>query len=789
MKRLTNSALLLSAFVLTASPIQAEEVYLCAQEVDKTMPDGTTVPMWGYALGNAGGCAASTATVPGPTITVPPGDSTLIVHLRNDLAGNYSNLPTGDANISFLIPSQDLPSATLGGAPMAPEFLPTDTSRVYSFVTSVAPGDSQDYTWNNIRPGTYAYHSGTHSALQVQMGLYGAMLHDNAAGEAYSGITYDSEALLQFSEVDPALHTAVDNNAYGSGQATSSTINYQPMYHMINGMPYDETSTLPIPAGSAGDNILLRMINMGLQTHAPTVLGAHVNVVAEAGHAYPYGRQQYSVNLAAGQTRDALLSVDAATTLPLFDRRLNLTDAGTEPGGMVAKLEIGAGGGGSGPLYYLSFNAANQTISGIGIQRRDVVTYDPSGPTWAMYFDGSDVLGSNYNIDAVHVMDNGDLVMSFANATATVPGIGTVQDEDLVLFSPTSTGTSTAGTFSLYLDGSTVGLGDTNGEDIDALSIDNNGELMISTVGGVNVPGPAGVNVSAGDEDALLFNPVSGTWSLIFDGSDVGATGNANDLDAVHHIASDRMLFSINGTSGVVSLADIAEFSGTFGPNTSGSKAVLGTLVDNIRALSMKGGSVFANNSPVAANDDYSMAAGGNLAVPAAGVLGNDSDADGDAMFAELVNDVSSGTLSLNSDGSFNYSPDGGFTGTDSFIYRTLDSRGYASANATVTIDVQPATAPNEPPTAVTDRVSTGQNTAIVINVVANDTDSDGIINPASVDIVVDPRRGGTVVNNGNGTVTFTPRSGFLGTDVFRYTVEDNDGAVSNRASVRVNVR
>ena len=75
-------------------------------------------------------------------------------------------------------------------------------------------------------------------------------------------------------------------------------------------------------------------------------------------------------------------------------------------------------------------------------------------------------------------------------------------------------------------------------------------------------------------------------------------------------------------------------------------------------------------------------------------------------------------------------------------------------------------------------------------SVTANDVDADGTIDDTTVVITTGAttQRGGTVVENGDGTVTFTPKKGFRGTDTFKYTVNDDAGATSNEATVRVNV-
>ena len=104
----------------------------------------------------------------------------------------------------------------------------------------------------------------------------------------------------------------------------------------------------------------------------------------------------------------------------------------------------------------------------------------------------------------------------------TLAGFGPVDDSDILRFTPSSTGDATAGAWEWYFDGSDVGL-TKNDEDIDALALLPDGRLLISVFGNVTVP-----DVSGKDEDLLVFTPsqlgadTSGTWAMYFDGSDVG---------------------------------------------------------------------------------------------------------------------------------------------------------------------------------------------------------------------------------------------------------------------------
>ena len=93
----------------------------------------------------------------------------------------------------------------------------------------------------------------------------------------------------------------------------------------------------------------------------------------------------------------------------------------------------------------------------------------------------------------------------------------------------------------------------------------------------------------------------------------------------------------------------------------------------------------------------------------------------------------------------------------------------------------------NRRPRASNDSAATTVNQPVTIDLVANDRDVDGRLALSKLRIVAKPRRG-RVVNHRNGTVTYRPNRGFLGRDVFRYEIQDNQGAVSNVARVRVTI-
>ena len=163
------------------------------------------------------------------------------------------------------------------------------------------------------------------------------------------------------------------------------------------------------------------------------------------------------------------------------------------------------------------------------------------------------------------------------------------------------------------------------------------------------------------------------------------------------------------------------------------------------------------NTAPVAAPDSYTTPEDTALVVPAAaGLLADDADADGDRLTAALAAGPANGTVTVNPDGRFTYTPKANFNGTDSFTYTVGDGKG-GTAAAVVTITVTPV---NDPPVAVNDTFSTTRNTPLAVagpGVLANDTDVDG--DPLAAVLVRGPRNG-VLALLPDGSVTYTPGPG-----------------------------
>jgi FtsP/CotA-like multicopper oxidase with cupredoxin domain len=300
---------------------------LTAQTAFLNQPDGNSVYSWGYGCnGTPSGFAPAAVTnascpsmqVPGPTLIVTEGQ-TVTVNLLN-------GLPTAAGNTSILFPG----------------FVVKATGGVQGLLTQeAAPGGTVSYSFLASSPGTHAYYSGTQGDLQVEMGLYGAVVvlpatipaacsaglplthpGNNAAaktawGEADFRLAaaaydspkscYDREYLFQWAEMDPRIHNAAlaqiayltsctAGSAGCGGTLSVPTEPYHPAYFLINGrsMPdlmdgnfaaeYPHQPYNGNPHMHPGEMTLIRSIGQGRWQHPFHEHANHVRILARDGN-------------------------------------------------------------------------------------------------------------------------------------------------------------------------------------------------------------------------------------------------------------------------------------------------------------------------------------------------------------------------------------------------------------------------------------------------------------------------------------------------------------------------
>ncbi|MCK6560368.1 Ig-like domain-containing protein [bacterium] len=292
---------------------------------------------------------------------------------------------------------------------------------------------------------------------------------------------------------------------------------------------------------------------------------------------------------------------------------------------------------------------------------------------------------------------------------------------------------------------------------------------------------PAGSNAApvANNDAATTAAGTAVVINVLANDSD--ADGSLNPTSVTVATAAAHGTTSVNTSNGAITYTPNAGFSG----NDSFTYTVKDNAGATSNAATVNITVTAANAAPVANNDAATTAAGTAVVI---NVLANDSDADGslNPTSVTVATAAGHGTTSVNtSNGAITYTPNAGFSGNDSFTYTVKDNAGATSNAATVNITV---TAANAAPVANNDAATTTAGTAVVINVLANDSDADGSLNPASVTVATAAGHGTTSVNTSNGAITYTPNAGFSGNDSFGYTVTDNQGAVSNLATVAITV-
>jgi hypothetical protein len=248
--------------------------------------------------------------------------------------------------------------------------------------------------------------------------------------------------------------------------------------------------------------------------------------------------------------------------------------------------------------------------------------------------------------------------------------------------------------------------------------------------------------------------------------------------------------YDLSTVPGAIALTGDGGFTYTPPHNLAGTIVFTYSITDGTSVSNVANVAIIVQNPtspPAARNDSYGTPKDRQLVVSAPGVLGNDSDDDGQSLTAVLADAADFGTVNLQADGAFTYTPNAGFVGADSFGYQAFDGTR-ASGTAFVTINVS---ATNLPPVPVNDEFQTGRNAALPIPfqaLLANDTDVDGPALSVLTDQVGLPTSGILQVDAGASRFIYTPNSDFIGVDFFSYRISDGTAASEQAATVRITV-
>lgn len=288
----------------------------------------------------------------------------------------------------------------------------------------------------------------------------------------------------------------------------------------------------------------------------------------------------------------------------------------------------------------------------------------------------------------------------------------------------------------------------------------------------INLGPTAAANSYTATEDTALNVPV--TTGLLANDSDPESAALTATL--VTQPANGTLSFSTNGS---FVYTPAANFNGQ---DTFAYRANDGTNLSALATVTITVGAV--NDAPVAQTNSYTTNEDVALIINATtGVLANDTDPEGTVLTAAVVAQPAHGSLTLNLDGSFTYTPAVNYNGPDSFTYKAGDGT-LDSAVTTVNLTV---TAVNDSPVATNDSYSTPFETALNIatpGILSNDTDVDSTT--LTLTVIAQPEHGDLTLN-ANGSFVYTPDDDFTGTDGFSYTVGDGT-ATSTVAAVTIAV-
>ncbi|PZD72635.1 Leukotoxin [Acaryochloris thomasi RCC1774] len=345
------------------------------------------------------------------------------------------------------------------------------------------------------------------------------------------------------------------------------------------------------------------------------------------------------------------------------------------------------------------------------------------------------------------------------------------------VLSVNAVGDATSGTTALNDDGTVTYTPDDGfvGDDSFTYDVtDGNGGTDTATVNvTVNEVVVPNVDPDAVNDSATI--DAGGVATINVLANDTDSDGGTVVVDAVGDAANGTTAITVNGN---VTYTPNDGFVGddSFTYDISDGQGGTDTATVTVTVNEV----IVPNVDPDAVNDTATTDAGVAATI---NVLANDTDSDGGTVVVDAVGDATSGTTALNDDGTVTYTPDDGFVGDDSFTYDVSDGQG-GTDTATVNVTVNEVIVPNIDPDAVNDTATTNAGEAATINVLANDTDSDG--GTVVVDAVGDPTSGTTALND-DGTVTYTPDDGFVGDDSFTYDVSDGQGG-TDTATVNVTV-
>jgi len=570
-----------------------------------TLFGSTAVNIWGYASTSTGA-----PTLPGPILIVNQGDT-----------------------VNVILHNRDIPETTaliFQGQSIIPDTI------------GVTAGNTTIYTFTASRPGTFLYEAGLILGKQHQtaMGMYGALVVKPADGTAYGtpATAYNEETALVLSEFDATLAA----NPIGFDMRK-----YAPKYFLINGKAYTNTPAFTGDISvTAGNKVLLRYVNAGLQSHAMATLGIAQSAIATDGFVSPNPHSMVAETIATGQTLDALVTIPASaatnTRYALYDANLMLRNsAATGLGGMLTFLKVGTAATptDTGPFATLASLSPNPTGGAT-----------PSPVTVKATISDAGTLTVNNIVAAEFYIDS--------TAGTSYP----MSADDAAFNSATEAVTSTNPISTAILQGLASGNHTiyVRGQD----SVGNWSPFLSITLN-LDKSGPATSGLG------LTPNPSSGlvTVALTATGNDT-ATGGSNVTAAEYWVDAGAHT-AITAVGAASPTRNFTASQDSFG--NWGAAATITLQVGDTQAPTVVAGSLSA--SPSANNGSYPL----STSVPAVRVFGSFSDvATGNSNivaaegFIDTIGTTGTGFVFIANDGLFNSPSESGYSDIPLVVIGTL---------------------------------------------------------------------------------------------------------------------
>jgi len=686
-----------------------QQVNLTAAPASAYLPNGSTVPMWGYSCGAA--VANSTATCaslnPGttgwsPVIITVPTTQGLTINLTNNLP---SPVPT-----SLTIVGQiggglgDITQRTTSAAPIHDNMPTTWTAanaggvftppaqgpRVQSFSTEVATGVTASLTWTAPRAGTYLLESGTHPSIQGPMGLYGiVVVTDAAGGNAYPNVKYTADVPVLLSEIDPVQNAAVQKAVNTPGFSESA----------VSG-PWENGPVVSINITNGGSGYITAP-GVTLKSN-PDGHGAASAVIDTDPNSPTFGQVvQINIDNAGGYNVAPQVIIDdpptghANVATAVAALQLNTNALAHCSGGAAACYPPAVN---YTPLYYLingtAFDKNNASASLI------TATATSGTATSASNTVSGGVLVRLVNaglrmhvpsiVGSVTTTGSGGMAL-IAEDGNPLPGLTRVQSEvfmaagktyDVMIKAPAASGNALP-----IFDRELSLSGNASSHDT--------GMLAYLAVNGASLPTDGAFATSAAvARDDSYSSLIAGKTLTISDASK-GLIANDTNVYGVHVLAGPtggQLTLNVNGTFTYVPNAGTTSDSFTYCANGTVDLTKTQPCSSGLTATVTLGAATIEANTGITVNDDaYNSSLGHSLLVRAPGVLVNDADAAGYPLALDVASISASAGLTITAD------PSGAFTatlastaapGAYTFTYKARNSQGTQSASAaTVTIN------------------------------------------------------------------------------------------------------